>query len=106
MPTFHFLSTPQLQISCILFSVSPHYINKLAAGYVHLLHAATTTKTYNSPLFQVQYLPAKFKGAFCKDPLKIENFHHMVAAFYQKVFYCSWSAQRALNELLLINVNL
>lgn len=86
MPTFHFLSTPQLQISCILFSVSQHYINKLAAGYVHLLHAATTTKTYNSPLFQVQYLPAKFKGAFCKDPLKIENFHHMVAAFYQKVF--------------------
>lgn len=55
---FTFFSTPQLQISCILFSVSPHYINKLAAGYVHLLHAATTTKTYNSPLFQVQYLPA------------------------------------------------
>lgn len=66
MPTFHFLSTPQLQISCILFSVSQHYI-KLAAGYVHLLHAATTTKSYNSPLFQVQYLPAKLKGAFCKE---------------------------------------
>lgn len=55
---FTFFSTHQLQISCILFSVSPHYINKLAAGYVHLLHTATTTKTYNSPLFQVQYLPA------------------------------------------------